>query len=148
MTLENWLSIGKLKKHTTSKEEMEAIFGLIRRDLKDASLSGLSQDRKFNITYNAAFQTALALLFCYGYVPASESHHYITWQALKEILPKDKSGLVNYFDGCRKKRNISNYDKAGTISEKETKELYEETKNFVIFIKKVIKDSFPEYFSP
>ncbi len=139
MTLENYLKIGKLKKHSASKEEIEALFSIMERDIKDASLKELSNDRKFNISYNAAFQAALALLSCYGYIPASESHHYMTWQALKDILPKDKFGLVSYFDSCRKKRNISDYDKAGTISEKEAK-------SFVNFIKTKIKSNFPEHF--
>jgi len=145
MTLENWLSVGKLKKHATSKEEISALFTVVERDLKDASLKGLSNDRRFTISYNAAFQAALALIFCNGYKPSGEAHHFMAWQALKDILPKDKLELVNYFDGCRKKRNISDYDMAGVISQKEADELHKESRSFVTFIKEEIRKILPNH---
>jgi uncharacterized protein (UPF0332 family) len=145
MTLENWYSVGKLKKHKTSKQEINNIFNLIARDLQDASLEELSADRKFNISYNAAFQAGLALLYCYDYKPSTESHHYITWTALREILEKEKISVIDYFDRCRKKRNIADYDRAGIVSNKESEELFKETKAFVEFVREKIKNEFPEY---
>jgi uncharacterized protein (UPF0332 family) len=145
MTLENWHSVGKLKKHQTSEQEISDIFNLIERDLQDASLEGLSADRKFNITYNAAFQAGLALLYCYGYKPATESNHYITWIALRDILGKEQLRATDYFDRCRKKRNIADYYRAGVVSNKEAEELLKETKAFVEFVRGKIKTEFPEY---
>ncbi len=145
MTLENWHNVGKLKKHQTSKQEIGDIFNLITRDIQDASLEGLSANRKFNITYNAAFQAGLALLYCYGYKPATESHHYTTWTALRDILGKEQIRVIDYFDRCRKKRNIADYDRAGIVSNKEAEELFKETKSFVEFIREKIKTEFPEY---
>ncbi len=61
MSLEDWFRAAKIVKHKTSKEELEAIFGVIERDLKDASLKGLSSDQKYIQSYQAAFGAALAL---------------------------------------------------------------------------------------
>jgi hypothetical protein len=51
MALENWLTIGKIVKHKTSKDEISAIFGVVDRCLKDASLPGLSSDQKYILSY-------------------------------------------------------------------------------------------------
>jgi len=145
MTLENWHSAGKLKKHQTSKQEINDIFNLIERDLQDASLEDLSADRKFNITYNAAFQAGLSLIYCYGYKPAIESHHSLTWTALRDILGQEHLSVIDYLDRCRKKRNIADYDRAGVVSNKEAEELFKETKAFIEFIKEKIRAEFPEH---
>lgn len=44
MPLENWFEISKLIKHKTNKQELDAIFGVIDRDFKDAGLRGLSSE--------------------------------------------------------------------------------------------------------
>jgi hypothetical protein len=45
------------QKHTTSKKELDNMRALIARDLADASLAGLSADRRFATAYNADKQT-------------------------------------------------------------------------------------------
>lgn len=44
--------------HRTSLEELDALRGVIERDLQDATLDGLSLDRSFATAYNAALQLA------------------------------------------------------------------------------------------
>jgi hypothetical protein len=88
MSLENWFKISKIIKHQASKEELSAIFGVIERCLKDASLKGLSSDQKYILSYQAAFEAGLALLYKNGYKPIKAGHHYIVWKCLKEILDK------------------------------------------------------------
>ena len=39
--------------------------------------------------------------------------------------------LADYFDSCRSKRNITDYDYAGAISELEAQELIEEAEDFL-----------------
>ena len=42
--------------HITSKQEIENLRELVKRDLKDAELVGLSDDCKFATAYNAVLQ--------------------------------------------------------------------------------------------
>src|SRR3989338_9120142 len=80
MALENWFQAGRLIKHKTSEEEIEAIYGVIGRYFKDASLKGLSSDQKYILSYQAALEAAMTLIYCYGYKPTKIGHHYTTWQ--------------------------------------------------------------------
>ncbi|RKY39219.1 MAG: hypothetical protein DRP72_00330 [Candidatus Omnitrophota bacterium] len=104
---------------------------LARRDIKDAKLKGLSLDRKFACAYNAVLQLATILLYCKGYKPKGIGHHITVFEAMKEILGKDYYELADYFDSCRAKRNITDYDYAGGISEQETEELIKEAESLL-----------------
>lgn len=93
MALENWFEQGKLLKHRATKEELSAIFGVIDRNFKDASIKGLSSDQKYILSYQAAFEVALALIKCHGYRPIKAGHHYI----VKELLNEEKSRSRFFF---------------------------------------------------
>ncbi|MFC1577003.1 hypothetical protein ACFL3N_01550 [Candidatus Omnitrophota bacterium] len=131
VVLENWLSIGKLLKHKTNKEEIDAIFGVIERCLKDASLKGLSSDQKYILSYQAVFEAGLAMLYCSGYRPIKAGHHYIVWQCLKEIFDKEYHKTILLFEGAAKKRSKLSYDKAGLASQQEADEMYKEAVEFI-----------------
>ncbi len=49
---------------------------LIARDLADASLTGLSADRRFATAYNAALQAANMAIVCAGYRIVSRVGHH------------------------------------------------------------------------
>ncbi len=55
------------QRHKTSKKELDNMRALIARDLADASLAGLSADRRFATAYNAALQAANMAIACAGY---------------------------------------------------------------------------------
>jgi uncharacterized protein (UPF0332 family) len=139
MPLENWLKIGKIVKHETSKEEIAAIFSVVNRCLKDASLHGLSSDQQYILSYQAAFETALALLCKNGYKPIKTGHHYTVWQCLKEILSKEQHETILLFEAAAKKRSKLNYDIAGLASKQEANEMYQEAIKFIEVIKEKIK---------
>jgi hypothetical protein len=54
VTWTSLLANKEAQKHKTSKKELDNMRALIARDLADASLVGLSADRKFATAYNAA----------------------------------------------------------------------------------------------
>ena len=58
MTWTKLLANKDAQKHKTSKKELDNMRALIARDLADASLAGLSADRRFATAYNAALQAA------------------------------------------------------------------------------------------
>ena len=139
MALENWFKANKLIKHETNKEELESIFGVIDRCFKDAGLKGLSSDQKYISSYQAAFEAAIALVYCNGYRPIKTGHHYIIWQCMKDLLKEGNRKTILLFENAAKKRNKLSYDVAGLASQKEADEIYNEAKNFVTLIKEKIE---------
>lgn len=49
MSLEQWFKFGWIKKHKTSKQEIDALFEIIERDLKDSKESNVSNDWRFGL---------------------------------------------------------------------------------------------------
>ncbi len=82
----------------------------------------MSPDWQLAIAYNAALQIAVAALAVSGYRASRESHHFRAIQSLKHTIGLD-SASIDLFDSFRKKRNIGGYERAGTVSEQETKEM-------------------------
>lgn len=144
--LKEFLNQGRLVHHKTSSEEIANLLNLVERDLKDAQIKGISADRRFTIAYNAVLQLATLILYCKGYKPKGIGHHFITLQSIKEILGKKYHTLIDYFDSCRIKRNISDYDRAGETSESEAEELIEEVKKFKETVIEWAKGNFPKVF--
>ncbi len=145
MNLKRLLNQGRLVKHKTSKKEITNLIEIARRDIKDAQLKNLSLDRRFACAYNAILQLATILLYCKGYKPKGIGHHATVFEAMKEILGRNYYELADYFDSCRAKRNITDYDYAGGISEKETEELIKEAESFLKTIIRWIKMNYPDF---
>src|SRR5436190_578293 len=57
---------------------------LVARDLADATVAGLSADRRFATAYNAALQAANMAIACTGYrVTAKTGHHKVAIDSVK-----------------------------------------------------------------
>ncbi len=139
MALENWFQVGKLVKHEATKEELTAIWGVIERNFQDAGIRGLSSDQKYILSYQSAFEAALAFIKCYGYKPIKSGHHYIVWQCMKDVLGDKVRKLILLFENAAKKRNKLSYDIAGLASQKEADEMFQESRDFVALIKEETK---------
>jgi hypothetical protein len=103
---------------------------VVDRDLADASVTQLSTDRRFATAYNAALLVATIILHAAGYRTASAGHHWATFHVLPEILGPAAQARADYLDSCRAKRNVSDYDRAGEISDRELDELMLEVRAF------------------
>jgi hypothetical protein len=122
VSLADWLTNGWLIEHETSRQEVQLILLLADRDLADCRNQSLSVDWRFNIAYNAALQCANAALAAAGFRAAKDAHHYRVIQSLKfTIGTEDKK--IQKLDAFRKKRNISEYDHAGSVSMTELREM-------------------------
>lgn len=99
-SLKRLLSEGRLVRHKTSMKEVANLLHLVRRDIKDAKVKGLSTDRKFSTAYNAVLQLGMILLYCAGYRPKGAGSHFTVFQAMKAILGKDYIELADYFDAA------------------------------------------------
>ncbi len=64
---------------------------------------------------------------------------------MKEIMGPEFYQLADYFDSCRVKRNIADYDYAGIASESEVKELIKEAESFAREILKWLKKNYPNF---
>jgi len=146
MSLELWEKNGWLRKHQVNSQEIKGILSLVERDIEDASREVISIDWQFNIAYNAGLQLATIALLAVGYrAGRGESKHYRVIQALPLVLGEQYSTLKNYLDNCRRKRNISEYDAAGTISETEAVELLQTVKAFKIELEGWLKLKISEF---
>jgi hypothetical protein len=116
MSLSDWERNGWLTKHQTSSNEIRDLLQVVERDLADSDAEGLSADWRMNIAYNAALQAATTALAAAGYRAARESHHFRVIQSLRETIGVD-AGVVATFDAFRKKRNITEYERIGLVSD-------------------------------
>lgn len=124
MSLKDWLKNGWLVAHKPTKREIQDLLGVADRDLHDCQAAGLSADWRLNIAYNAALQLATASLAAAGFRAARESHHFRVIQALEHTIGAEQK-LLDQFEAFRKKRNLGNYERAGTISDQEAKAMIE-----------------------
>ena len=143
MSLKELSSQGSIKSHKTSKEEVENLLGLARRDIKDAKVDTISTDRRFATAYNAILQLATLVIYCKGYMPTGVGHHYTVFKALKIIMGENYYDIADYFDSCRAKRNITDYRHTGEISESETGELIKDAEKFLKIVLEFIKKYHP-----
>lgn len=145
MDLHDWLNNSWLVVHKSSSEEVANLLSIVDRDLSDCKTRGLSPDWRLNIAYNAALQAATVALAAEGYRATRDSHHYRVIQSLELTIEADED-LVGALDGFRKKRNIGDYERAGTVSDKEADEM---EKLAIILSKKVriwLKDKHPSLY--
>jgi hypothetical protein len=124
MSLNDWRESGWLRSHTTGRQEIEGLLGIVERDLTDAR-GNISADWRFGIAYNAALRLCTILLYAEGYRPERSLQHYRSIQALAVILGDDAREDVDYLEVCRKKRNVIEYDAAGSVTERDADELTE-----------------------
>ena len=131
MTWQQLLNAKHVQTHATSKQELDDLRAVIERDLHDAGLTGLSADRSFATSYNAALQTAKMAIACAGYrVVAKKVHHQVTFEAAELAIGPSVSKLVTYFETCRRKRNTLDYDVANVVSDTEAAELLQKAQEF------------------
>lgn len=144
MTLKNLAKQGWLVKHKTSRQEIQDLFIVVERDLHDCKTAGLSADWRLNIAYNAAIQAAKAALAVSGFRPSRDSQHFRTIQSLKYTIGASDADIacLNKF---RKKRNISDYEKSGLVSDNEAEEMYHFAVDLNNKTRKWIGVNYPQY---
>src|SRR5208283_3678094 len=134
MSWKQLLAERKVYTHQTSKQEHD-LRAVIRRDLADAAIPALSEDRQFATAYNAALQTAKMAIACAGYRVASvPGHHRLTFEGAKLALGKPAEHLADYFDACRRKRNEIDYTGATIATTTEADELLLHAKSFLALV--------------
>ena len=121
----------EVHRHKTSKKELDKLRAVIARDFADASLDGVSADRRFATAYNAALQAAKIAIAFAGYRVVGAGHHRISFEVVKLAIGKAADPYSDYFDRCRGKRNLIDYDDVFVATETEAKEIVTKAKEFV-----------------
>lgn len=139
MSWKQLLVEGRVQSHKTSKQEIDSLRAVVARDIKDASITNLSADRQFAIAYNAALQLAKMVLAASGYRVTGLGHHQTSFEALEAAMGSAVSKLVSYFDVCRRKRNLLDYDAANIATKTEADELLKKVCEFNELVEKWIQ---------
>jgi hypothetical protein len=119
MSLEKWAEYGWLKPEPTSPDEIRSLLTIVDRDLKDANVVALSEDRRFEAAFSAARTSANIALRASGYrTTVQAGHHMKTIESL-ELTMKVGPKLIQRMKTLSKKRNATSYDSAGNVSSQE-----------------------------
>ncbi|HXR38026.1 MAG TPA: hypothetical protein VN776_03000 [Terracidiphilus sp.] len=123
MNLERWAEYGWLRAEPTSPEEIAGLLGIVSRDLGDACVEAISEDRRFEAAFNAARTAANVALRACGYRTATQlGHHLKTIESLELTIQADPR-LIHKMRVFSKKRNATSYDSAGNISDQELEDV-------------------------
>lgn len=124
MSLSDWLANRWLAEHRVSREEIADLMAVVDRDLEDAAIDRLSADWRLGISYNAALQLAILALAAEGYRTDRQRAHERAIQSLRFTVELEQDHIA-VLDGVRRKRNIANYERAGTASAREAEEIFQ-----------------------
>lgn len=110
MSLENLLKIGRLKTHSPDCREIERLLVAARRNVRDACVTSISAETRFDAAYKAIMQSALAALMMHGYRPDTNQsgHHMTAIQSLPLTVEIDKKRVI-VLDALRRQRNVADY---------------------------------------
>lgn len=145
MTWKKWQAEGRVHPHKASKRELDELRALIARDLEDAAIQALSDDRRYATAYNAALQAAKMAVACAGYRFASTpGHHRLTFEAARLALGPSTSKPLDFFDACRRKRNVIDYDHASVATHTEAEEIVAEAKYFLELVERWVAANHPK----
>ena len=123
MSLGDWLRNGWLVEHESSPQEIIELLRIADRDLRECQTVGLSPDWRLAMAYNSALGSATAALSAAGYRATRDGHHYRIIQSLGYTIGAG-ADLVARLDAFRKKRNISDYERSGAVSDQEADEMF------------------------
>lgn len=134
-----------VQNHTTTRQEIDDLREIVKRDLADAAIDQLSDDRKFATAYNAVLQLSKMSIACSGYrVTSGAGHHQKTFDVIRTALASPEAeDFADYFEMCRRKRNHIDYDGADIVTETEADELVEKAGEFNDFVEDWISREHP-----
>lgn len=143
MSLQDRANNGWLRPHQTSAQEIADLLGIVERDLADAE-GNISADWRFGIAYNGALKLCTILLQASGFRAEKTLQHYRTIAALPLILGEQRQDDADYLEVCRRKRNTTEYDRAGAATEADARELIEFTKELRVEVLDWLKQHYPD----
>ncbi len=111
MTLDNLISIGRLKPHAATRDEIQRLLASAETSLRDARVAQVSNNSRLDLAYKAIMQAALAALLANGVRPSTSEpgHHQTTIQTLPKSIGMAPETVI-VLDGFRRARNVADYE--------------------------------------
>lgn len=90
---------------------MQRLLAAAERNLKDASVTAISDENRFDAAYKCVMQCGMAALLANGYrtSPSKPGHHQTTIQSLPTTIGIDNKTMM-VLDGLRRQRNLNDDD--------------------------------------
>jgi hypothetical protein len=132
-----------IEKHRTSAGEIANLLHICDRDLEKVQIAELGPDWRLSIAHNAALQAVTAALAAAGYRARNEGQHYRLIQSLAFTV-NTKPAVIKQLDKFRKKRNMSDYERAGLVTEQEATEMIELAKQIRNDVEFWIRLNYPD----
>jgi len=85
------------------------------------------------------------VIACAGYRVAGPAHHLTTFEGLEIAMGQSVAALVAYFDTCRRKRNLVDYDLVNAATETEAEDLICKAEEFRELVEKWIQKHHARY---
>lgn len=143
MTWRNWLKEGRVEALAPIGSELVAQRRAAERSLKDAALEGLSPEGRFQLAYVAALDLATIAVRASGYrIKSRLGHHQLTFEAAGVALGESSRETIDYFDLCRRRRNVISYD-GDEVSQALADELLAESVRFAETIDRWLRTEHP-----
>jgi hypothetical protein len=120
--LDNLVRTELLKAERGDQKEFDALLASGRRRLADAKLTGLSNEGRFTLGYDAAHALSLAALRWHGYRP--DRKRFVVFQALQHTLGLEPQ-IWRVLDKCHNARNLAEYEGIFDVDRQLLKELLE-----------------------
>jgi uncharacterized protein (UPF0332 family) len=83
------------------------------------------------------------VIACSGYRVSGQGHHQTHFEAIEVAIGKPAATFAAFFDSCRRKRNMVDYDMSGIASTTEVEQLITETEAFLELAEKWIVKHHP-----
>jgi hypothetical protein len=144
MSLQELLKRRKLARSQTSAQEIGDLLHLARQYLADSQAGSISADLRFTAAYQAALQLATIPLRCAGYRTTGEGRHVSVFQALPLVMGESYRELAGYYDTCRSKRHVAEYQRVGQISTDEVSELVDAVSGFLCQVERWLASQHPD----
>ena len=105
------------------------------RNLADAKLAGLSAENRFDTSYKAIMQCAMAALQANGYrtLTSQPGHHQTALQALPLTIGLPSQRMI-LLDALRKQRNLADYQ-GDTVPEQTAAECFDQAQQLLAEVK-------------
>lgn len=129
--LDNLVKINQLKAETADAKEFAGMLSAAETKLKDAQLSGLSEDSQFLLAYGAAHALSLAALRWHGY---RSDKRYLVFQCTQHTLGLEQAKW-RILDKCHHVRNLAEYEGHLEISPQLLKELISISQEILVLVK-------------
>ncbi len=115
--------------------------------MTDAAVPGLSAGRSLATGYNAVLQLSKMVLACAGYRASASvpGHHQTTFEAARLVVGPAAQELTDYFETCRRKRNVIDYDYAEVATGPQARELLEKAVHYRKLVERWIARYHPKY---